>query len=142
MIYLQERYAPCLKALEDAGLLEWDGNRVEGYDEGRYRLSLSSGREGWPWQFDLFGVGTPRWYHDEFVDNHVAECILERAARMWLADRRIYLAVSWDAIGGRPYYVALRGHTVLTNPIADHAECQLEAMLAIIEEEKQCAKSK
>ncbi len=45
MIWLEEKYAPCIKALEAAGLLEWRGTLRGCYDSYRLACSFDAGFE-------------------------------------------------------------------------------------------------
>ncbi len=68
MIHLDKKYAECLKALEAAGLLEWEGNREPEFPKPTlYRLSRSD-EEFWPWQAEI--RKPDGWWLDRFMENH------------------------------------------------------------------------
>ena len=131
MIWLEERYKECLEVLlpivtsEERGVVVCDIRRA-------HNLLY----EYWY----LEDIGPQKDYEpspDEVLSVFAAECVLERAAREWLEEREVtvdYMLCAqhaywtWKDKGSGIGVVLVQSNT--------YAEAQLEAMLAVIDEEE------
>ncbi len=81
------------------------------------------------------------------MEPYVAECVLKEAARVWLEKRRVFIRTIGNMQGEhfyKPWGIVSEATDMRDLPLRkfdDYTECQLEAMLAIIEENP-CPKSK
>lgn len=123
MIWTDERYRPCLEALEKEGLLDWTEN-------GRsFRLRPT------PAEFEVWTRDPgEEWDVRDWPTDREAEAMIERAAREWLEKRGVRICreegdggfyTAWrlrDNGAGRCVFVAAKGH----------AKTQAEAMFHLL----------